>query len=119
MSEGGRIERARTRSFDAKQRMKDTLAALRHRLDPQRLAKDAVEELVDQGTQALHSGVETVKRHPVPLIGAAAFLAAFFNRKRLVGLIRRKRAPKSEKPAPAPRVRSPKTRRPPPKRIAK
>lgn len=99
--------------------MRDTLASLRLRLDPQKVAKDAVEALVDQGTQVLHSGVETAKRNPAPLIGAAAFLGLFFNRKRLVGLIRRKRAPKSAKPALAPRVRSPRTRPPPPKRIAK
>ncbi len=119
MHETGRIGKADARLTDAKQRMKDTLLTLRHRLDPHRVAKDAVEGLVDQGAQALQAGVKTAKRNPLPLVGAVAFLAAFLNRKKLLGLIRRKPEPKSKKPAPAPRVRSTKTRRTSPKRISK
>ncbi len=119
MSDSDRIVRARAHSAEAKQQLRDTLTALRRRLDPQKVAKDAVEGLLDKGARALRSGVETAKRNPAPLIGAAALLAAFFNRKRLGALISRKRAPKSTKPAAAKRVRSTKSRRTPPKRISK
>lgn len=84
------VAAAEARAAAARERLTSTVGEIQERLAPQALAKDAVESLSDAGRQALDAGVETVKANPAAVAGGAAALAAFFARKRLWSLVRRK-----------------------------
>ncbi len=90
MSDTTGIAAAEARAAAAKQRLGATVNELQDRLAPQALAKDAVETLSEAGRKALDSGVETAKANPALVAGGAAALLAFFNRRRLWSLVRRK-----------------------------
>jgi hypothetical protein len=91
VTEATDILAAEARAAAARQRLTATVGELQERLAPQALAKDAVETLSDAGRKALDSGVETAKANPALVAGGAAALLAFFGRKRLWSLVRRKK----------------------------
>lgn len=83
------LAKAETNSVDARRQLAKTVVALQSRLKPSALARDAVEELKEVGGEMARSGIESVKRNPLPAVGVAALLTAFFARKPLARLLRR------------------------------
>ena len=83
------LVKAETNSVDARRQLAQTVVALQSRLKPSALARDAVDELKDVGSEMARSGIEAVKRNPLPAVGIAALLTAFVARKPLARLFRR------------------------------
>jgi hypothetical protein len=83
------LAKAETNSVDARRQLARTVVALQSRLKPSALARDAVEELKEVGGEMARSGIESVKRNPLPAIGVTALLTAFVVRKPLARLFRR------------------------------
>jgi hypothetical protein len=81
---------AEANSAQARQQLATTVVALQSRLKPAALARDAIEELKEVGSDMARSGIETVKRNPLPIVGVAALMTAFFARRPLARLFRRK-----------------------------
>ena len=82
------LSRAETESAASRQQLTRTLVALQNRLKPSALARDAVEELKEIGSDVARAGVDTVKRNPLPAMGIIAALTAFVARKPLARLFR-------------------------------
>ena len=83
------LAKAETNSVDARRQLAKTVVALQSRLKPSALARDAVEELKEVGGEMARSGIESVKRNPLPTVGIVALLTAFIARKPLARLLRR------------------------------
>ena len=83
------LVKAEANSIDARRQLARTVVALQSRLKPSALARDAVEELKEVGGEMARSGIESVKRNPLPTVGVVALLTAFFARKPLARLLRR------------------------------
>jgi hypothetical protein len=83
------LVKAETNSIDARRQLARTVVALQSRLKPSALARDAVEELKEAGGEMARSGIEAVKRNPLPTVGVVALLTAFVARKPLARLFRR------------------------------
>lgn len=78
-------EAAATRArFDA------TLEAVQQRLEPRRVAREAVRDVTDAGGVVAHRGVEVARRNPGALAGAVAVAGLFLGRHRIAALFRRK-----------------------------
>lgn len=84
------LVKAETNSVDARRQLAQTVVALQSRLKPSALARDAVEELKEVGGEMARSGIEAVKRNPLPTLGIVAALTAFVARKPLARLLHRK-----------------------------
>ncbi|MGN6820874.1 MAG: DUF3618 domain-containing protein [Sphingomonas sp.] len=84
------LAKAEANSEQARQQLARTVVALQSRLKPSALARDAVEELKEVGGDMARSGIEAVKRNPLPAAGVAALLTAFVARKPLARLFHRK-----------------------------
>ncbi|MES2055754.1 MAG: DUF3618 domain-containing protein [Pseudomonadota bacterium] len=78
---------ARMRSAEARQRLAGTLVELQARLNPKALAREAIQELKEAGQEVVREGLETAKRHPLTLAGAATAVGIFLARKPLSKLI--------------------------------
>jgi hypothetical protein len=83
------LVKAETNSVDARRQLAKTVVALQSRLKPSALARDAVEELKEVGGEMARSGIDAVKRNPLPTVGVVALLTAFVARKPLARLFRR------------------------------
>ena len=83
------LVKAEANSIDARRQLAQTVVALQSRLKPSALARDAVEELKEVGGEMARSGIESVKRNPLPAVGVVALLTAFIARKPLARLLRR------------------------------
>jgi hypothetical protein len=83
------LVKAETNSVEARRQLAQTVVALQSRLKPSALARDAVEELKDVGSEMARSGIDAVKRNPLPTVGVVALLTAFVARKPLARLFRR------------------------------
>ena len=83
------LVKAETNSVAARRQLAHTVVALQSRLKPSALARDAVEELKEVGGEMARSGIDAVKRNPLPAIGITALLTAFVARKPLARLFRR------------------------------
>ena len=83
------LVRAEANSVEARQQLARTVVALQSRLKPSALARDAVEELQAVGGEMARSGIDAVKRNPLPTVGVVALLTAFVARKPLARLFRR------------------------------
>jgi hypothetical protein len=83
------LTKAEADSSEARRQLAMTMVALQARLKPSALARDAVEELKEAGGEMTRSGIEAVKRNPLPAIGVTALLTAFVARKPLARLFRR------------------------------
>lgn len=84
------IAAAEARAAAARHRLTSTVGEIQDRLAPEALAKGAVDTLADAGRKAIDTGVETARANPATVIGGTALLAAFFARKQLWSLVRRK-----------------------------
>jgi hypothetical protein len=84
------LAQARRTSDDARKALAQTLIALQMRLKPSALARDAVVELKQVAGELAQQGVEAAKRKPLAIAGTLAAVGAFFARKPLVRLLRRK-----------------------------
>ncbi len=83
------LVKAEANSVDARRQLAQTVVALQSRLKPSALARDAVEELKEAGGEMARSGIDAVKRNPLPTVGVVALLTAFVARKPLARLLRR------------------------------
>lgn len=83
------LVKAETNSIDARRQLARTVVALQSRLKPSALARDAVEELKEVGGELARSGIDAVKRNPMPAVGVVALLTAFVARKPLARLFGR------------------------------
>jgi hypothetical protein len=83
------LVKAEANSVDARRQLAQTVVALQSRLKPSALARDAVEELKEVGGEMARSGIESVKRNPLPAVGVVALLTAFIARKPLARLLRK------------------------------
>jgi hypothetical protein len=84
------LTRAKENSAGARQRLAQTMVALQLRLKPSALARDALEELKEVAGEMAQAGIDSAKRNPVTTASAVAALGAFFARKPLFRLFRRK-----------------------------
>lgn len=102
------IAAAEARVADARQRLTQTVGTLQTRLNPRIVARDTVDDLTEKGERALRTGVETAKRNPSAMVGAAALLVAVLTRKRIAAAFRRKKpaSPAIPQPQAQPRVRA-------------
>ncbi|MDB5681503.1 MAG: hypothetical protein JWO16_1308 [Sphingomonas bacterium] len=75
------LAKAEAQSAESRQQLANTVVALQSRLKPSALARDAVEELKEVGGAVAKSGIDAVKRNPLPAIGVAAAVTAFLARK--------------------------------------
>ena len=83
------VAKAEANATDSRKQLAQTVVALQSRLKPSALARDAVEELKEVSGAVAKSGVDAVKRNPLPAIGVAAALTAFFGRKPIARLFRK------------------------------
>lgn len=84
------LARAEENSTDARKQLAQTLVALQSRLKPSALARDAVEELKEVAGDFAQAGIEAAKRKPIAVAGTVAAFGAFFARKPIARLFRRK-----------------------------
>jgi hypothetical protein len=84
------LVRAKAHSAEARQQLARTVVVLQSRLKPSALARDAVEELKEVSGEMARSGIDAVKRNPLPMLGIVAALTAFVARKPLARLFYRK-----------------------------
>jgi hypothetical protein len=84
------LTRAEANSAEARQQLARTVVALQSRLKPSALAREAIEDLKEAGSELARSGVEAVRRNPLPALGAVAAVTAFVARKPLARLLHRK-----------------------------
>ena len=84
------LAKAEANSAESRQQLASTVVALQSRLKPSALAREAIGELKEFGGEVAQAGVDTIKRHPVPTVGAIATLTAFFARKPLGRLFHRR-----------------------------
>jgi hypothetical protein len=84
------LAKAESNSVEARRHLAGTVAALQSRLRPRALVRHAVNGLKEAGAELADTGIETVKRNPVPTIGVIAALTAFFARKPLNRLFNRR-----------------------------
>ena len=82
---------AEARAAAARQRLGDTVGTLQARLDPRSAARDAVDGLAESGQKALRSSVQAAKAHPDAVMVTAAVAIAWFSRRRIAGLFRRRK----------------------------
>jgi len=82
-----RLAAAEARVAAARDKLTRDLAEVQERLDPRLIAQAAVE----QGREAGLAGVETARRNPQAVAGAAGLLSVFLLRKPIRRLFRRKR----------------------------
>jgi hypothetical protein len=87
------LARAEAQSAESRQQLAKTVVALQSRLKPSALARDAVEELKDVGSEIAKSSVAAVKRNPLPTIGVAALLTTFLARKPILRLFKKSVTP--------------------------
>ena len=81
------LAKAEAHSAEARQQLARTVVALQSRLKPSALAREALEDLKEAGGEMARSGVAAVRHNPLPALGFAAALTAFFARKPLARLI--------------------------------
>lgn len=91
-----RLAQAEIDATVARERLSSTLAILQVRLDPKRLAREAVREVKEKGGVAAAVGVENARRNPGALAGVTAVAGLFLTRHKLASLVRAIRG----KPAP-------------------
>lgn len=84
------LAKAEANSVEARQQLARTVVALQSRLKPSALAREAIDDLKEVGGEMARSGVEAVKRNPLPALGVVAALTAFVARKPLARLLHRK-----------------------------
>jgi ElaB/YqjD/DUF883 family membrane-anchored ribosome-binding protein len=71
---------AKARAEAARARLAGTLVDLQARLNPKALAREAVGELKEAAQEMARDGLESLKRHPLTLAGAAAAIGLFMAR---------------------------------------
>jgi hypothetical protein len=84
------VAKAEANSAESRQQLADTVVALQSRLKPSALARAAVAELKEIGSDLAESGADTIRRHPAKTMGVVAAITAFFARKPLGRLFHRK-----------------------------
>lgn len=107
MTQSTELEQAEARVAAARERLTDTLGTIQARLEPRAIVREAVEN----GAEALQSGVAAAKRHPGKLAGIGALAAAFLARHRIAAFIAKVRRRAETDETPAPSARSPRTGR--------
>ena len=74
------LDLARSRAEAARTRLTGTLVDIQARLNPKALAREAAQELKEAAQEIARAGLDSIRRHPVTLVGATAALGIFFAR---------------------------------------
>lgn len=100
------VTTAEARVAAARARLSGTVETLQIRLDPRTIARDTVESIADSGERAIRSGVDTARRNPGLIAGAAALIGLWLAREKVQALVIDvlPKRPRRPKPASAPRV---------------
>jgi len=83
------IAEAERSATAARERVSHTLAALQFKLNPGRLARQAVRDATDRSGAAAMAGAESVRRNPSAAAGIAALAGLFLARRKIAKLFRR------------------------------
>ena len=86
----------------ARERVSGTLAALQVKLNPRRMARQAVRDATDRGSSAAMSSLETARRNPGATAGIVAMAGLFLARRRITSLFRRKPRDRASTARPVP-----------------
>ncbi|SEN19991.1 Protein of unknown function [Sphingomonas gellani] len=86
-----RIADAEQQAALAKHRLGQTVSALQVKLNPRRLAQQAMRDAADRGGAAAMTGAEAVRRNPGAAAGVAAAAVLFLARHKVARLFRRRR----------------------------
>lgn len=89
-----RLAIAQAKAHDAKARLDGTLAALREKVDPRTLARNAADGLREQGEAA----AAAARRNPAIAGAALAMAGLLLARRPVLALFRRKKKPVSHTP---------------------
>lgn len=84
-----RLLDAQAESAAARDRVARSLANVQAKMNPRRIARRAVRDVTDAGTNAAEIGIDTVRRYPITLTGAVAAAGLFLARHRIASLFRR------------------------------
>jgi ElaB/YqjD/DUF883 family membrane-anchored ribosome-binding protein len=97
---------AAQRSAQARQRLAGTLVEIQARLNPKALAREAAQDLREAGEELAREGLESIKRHPLPVVGVLAAIGLFFARRPVRALLAKlpDETPARETPATPPRL---------------
>lgn len=87
------LAKAERNSAAARQELAQTIGALQRRMKPALLARDAADQVKKTAGELSRIGAERARRNPVAAAGLAAAAVAFFARKPLIRLFRRKPDP--------------------------
>ncbi len=71
---------AEAKSREARARLTATLVDIQSRINPRALARDAIDEIREAGTQAIRAGLSAAKRNPGSMMAIGATLIALFAR---------------------------------------
>jgi hypothetical protein len=85
-----KLARAEAQAADRRQRLASTAIALQSRLKPSALARNAVDQIKEVGSDAARTGADTIRRNPLPTAGVIAAFAALILRKPIMRLFRKK-----------------------------
>ncbi|MEQ1548993.1 MAG: hypothetical protein ABL918_10165 [Chakrabartia sp.] len=83
------IDQSKTKARQAQAQVKSTVTALRSRLSPRALTKEAVRSVGTRLTDSASDAVETVKSRPALTIGIVAGTALLLFRKPIIGAVKR------------------------------
>jgi hypothetical protein len=83
-----RLAAAEIEASAARERLSSTLALLQARLNPKRLARQAIRDVADKGSAVAVAGVEGAKRNPGALAGVTALAGLFLARHQIADLVR-------------------------------
>lgn len=95
-----RLVQAELDATVARERLSSTLGLLQARLNPKRLAREAVREVKEKGSVAAAVGADNARRNPGAVAGFTALAGLFLARHKLADLVRAIRG----KPAPEPQI---------------
>ncbi len=83
------IDKSKTKARLAQAQVKSTVTALRSRLSPRALTKEAIDTVGERITRAASEAVDTVKSRPALTIGVAVSAALLLFRKPIIGAVKR------------------------------
>ncbi len=95
------IADAERSAADARERLTGTLSALQLKLNPRRLARQAMRDATERGSSAAMAGLESARRNPGATAGISAVAGLFLARRRIASLFRRRKKRASDIAMPA------------------
>lgn len=122
MSTEDNLTAAEAKADAARQALTATLVDIQSRLNPRSLIREGLEELRDTGVEMVRSGLNQARKHPGPIIGIVATVAAYVARDWFTSNTPTQTAPPATEPGASPLVDHPSSSKikgdpkPPPRR---